>query len=178
MRLPKSRTVTASAIRMTIPMSCSTSRIEMPRLSRTETISPAISRRSPPFMPATGSSSSSSRGSTHSARASSTRFCTPYGSSPTGVASSPSTPAKAAISSTRAPCRTASRRAEGSRSPAAANPLLVSRCRPSIRLSRTVSRGDSAMFWNVRATPSRATRCGRRTVSSSSPKRTLPAVAR
>lgn len=178
MRLPKSSTVTASAIRMTMPMSCSTSRIEMPRLSRTDSMRPAISRRSPPFIPATGSSSRSSRGSMHSARASSTRFCTPYGSSPTGMDSASPTPANSAISATRAPCRTASCLAAGSRSPAETKPARVRRCRPSMRLSRTVRWGDRAMFWNVRATPSAATWCGRSDVSSAPPKRTLPEVAR
>ena len=44
----------------------------------------AMSSVSSRFMPATGSSSSSSLGSMARARPSSTRFCTPYGSRPTG----------------------------------------------------------------------------------------------
>ena len=61
-RRPKSSTVTASASRITTPMSCSTSTIEMPRLSRTPAITAAVRRRSSAVMPATGSSRSSSAG--------------------------------------------------------------------------------------------------------------------
>ena len=76
-RRPKSSTVTRSAMLMTMPMSCSTRTIEMPSSSRISSTARAIRSVSSAFMPATGSSSSSSRGSVHSARATSTRFWSP-----------------------------------------------------------------------------------------------------
>ena len=127
-------------------------------------------------MPAAGSSSSSSSGSAQSARAISTRFWWPYDSRPAGAPRSRSRPRNAAISRARSRCRRSSRRALGSRSPVLTNPALVRWCRPSSRFSSTVSPRDSAMFWNVRATPSPATSCGRSRVRSVPRKRTAPAA--
>ena len=77
MRRPKSSTVTRSASDMTMPMSCSTRTTEMPSADRISRIDSAMRAVSSAFMPATGSSSSSSRGSVQSARATSTRFWSP-----------------------------------------------------------------------------------------------------
>ena len=49
------------------------------------------------------------------------------------------------------------------------NPDRIKRWRATSRLSSTETLGESAMFWNVRATPSAAIRCGRSFVSSRSP---------
>ena len=65
---------------ITMPMSCSTSSTVTPHSSCTSRMKRAMSSVSSRFMPATGSSSSSTRGRIASARASSTRFCRPYGS--------------------------------------------------------------------------------------------------
>ncbi len=62
---------------MTMPMSCSTRTTEIPSAERISSTASAIRSVSSAFMPATGSSSSSSRGSVHSARATSTRFWSP-----------------------------------------------------------------------------------------------------
>ena len=77
MRRPKSRTVTRSASDMTMPMSCSTRMTEIPSADRISTTASAMRSVSSAFMPATGSSSSSRRGSVHRARATSTRFWSP-----------------------------------------------------------------------------------------------------
>ena len=65
------------------------------------------------LMPATGSSRSSSDGSTHSARAMSTCFWSPWDRSPAGTPSRWRMPRNSAISATRARWRTSSRRADG-----------------------------------------------------------------
>ena len=75
--MTEAATDTRSASDMTIPMSCSTRITEMPRAARISRITSAMRTVSCAFMPATGSSSSSSRGSMHSARATSTRFWSP-----------------------------------------------------------------------------------------------------
>jgi hypothetical protein len=77
MSRPKSSTLTRSAMPITSPMSCSTSSTEMPSASRRSVMVTAISAVSVAFSPAAGSSSSSSVGSTASARAMSTRLATP-----------------------------------------------------------------------------------------------------
>src|SRR4051812_17599548 len=63
------------------------------------------------------------------------------------------------------------------RSAARVNPTRPDECAPVITFSRTVSAGNSARFWNVRATPSSAMRCegtARRFLPSKS---TVPVVA-
>ena len=77
MRLPKSSTVTRSAIPITNAMSCSTSSTEIPSSCRASAIARAIAIDSSCTIPATGSSSNSRPGSAHSARASSTRLRVP-----------------------------------------------------------------------------------------------------
>ena len=69
-------------------------------------------------------------------------------------------------SSTRARCSISCRRAGPNQSSAAATLLLMWMCRPSMRFSSTVRCEKSSMFWNERATPSRAIRCGASFVSS------------
>lgn len=122
---PKSRTVTSSAIRMTIPMSCSTIRTEIPRASLIREMVRAMARRSAVFIPATGSSRSSSLGSMHKARASSTRLRSPYGNSPTGESTWVPRPVNSAISRTLSWCSRCSRTLPGSRSADAARPARV-----------------------------------------------------
>ena len=67
---------------MTRFMWCSTSRTVRSKSSRMRRMNPASSSTSSWLSPPAGSSSSSSRGREASARAISTRFCRPYGSSP------------------------------------------------------------------------------------------------
>ena len=88
----------------------------------------------------------------HSARASSTRLRTPYGSIATGASKTSPRPTNAAISRARSRCRACSDTAHGSRSAVATKPARVIECRPSMRLSATLPR-VSTMFWKVRATP-------------------------
>ncbi len=63
------------------------------------------------FIPAIGSSSSRSVGSAASARASSTRFCKPYGSRPAGIFRIAWISRKSMIRSTKARCSSSCRRA-------------------------------------------------------------------
>ncbi len=81
---PKSSTMIRSAMSITRPMSCSTRIMAMPSSSLMSRMKRAMSSVSSRFIPATGSSSSSRRGSIASARPSSIRFWIPYGSSATG----------------------------------------------------------------------------------------------
>ncbi len=60
-----------------MPMSCSTSTMEIPSPERISRMAAAMRAVSSAFIPATGSSSRSSRGSVQSARATSTRFWSP-----------------------------------------------------------------------------------------------------
>src|SRR5687768_6046040 len=103
------------------------------------------------FIPLTGSSSRSSFGSMASARPSSTRFCTPYGSNPTGSRRHCSSSRKSTMSSTLARASTSSRLARPSQPIAASGPYPMWLCRPNIRLSRTVRLANSSTSWNVRA---------------------------
>jgi hypothetical protein len=66
----------------------------------------------------------------------------------------------------------------GRPSAAGTNPARVSRWRPSNRFSSTVSAGISAMFWNVRATPRAAMRCGGSRVRSAPRNRIAPLAGR
>src|SRR5262249_7933596 len=74
--LPKSRTVIVSQTPMTRRMLCSTSSTESPP-SATRRMSAAMASTSAALMPAVGSSSSNNRGPEASARAISTRRCSP-----------------------------------------------------------------------------------------------------
>ena len=78
-RSPWSRTVTRSLISMTTRMSCSMRRIVRPRSDRSRLIRPVSWSVSRGFMPAVGSSSSSSLGFEPRARAISRRRWSPYG---------------------------------------------------------------------------------------------------
>ena len=122
----------------------------------------AMRRVSSAFMPATGSSSSSSVGSVHSARAISTRFWSPYESTPAGVWITRSRPRKWAISRTRTRWTRSSLRALGNVSALATQPVCIRWWRPSIRFSSTDRPVKRAMFWNVRPTPKVAISSGRR----------------
>ena len=167
-RRPKSRTVTRSAMPITIPMSCSTrsdgdaeavADLERSaraialglvgvhaghRLVEQQQVAARCTARGPPR------------------RASGRRRT----ASPTGASSLLAELEELGDLPARVPRAGAPRAgAVGSRSPAATNPARVRRWRPSIRFSATVWAADSAMFWKVRATPSAAIRCGRSPVS-------------
>jgi len=47
-------------------------------------------------------------------------------------------------------------------------------CAPTITLSTTLNAGNSARFWNVRAIPTFAIRCGGSLSRSRSPRRIVP----
>ena len=151
-----------SAMSITRPMSCSTSSIEMPSSWRMSRMNRAMSSVSSWFIPATGSSSSSSSGSMASARPSSTRFWNPYGSSDTGCLRHCSISRKSMMSSTRRRLSSSSFLAGPHHSDPASQDRCIRAWRPSSRLSMTVICGNSSMFWNVRAMPSPATLSGRR----------------
>ena len=106
------------------------------------------------FSPPAGSSSSSSRGPEASARASSIRFRVPNGSPAAGRYASPERPTYSSSSAAL-------------RSPRRA-------CAPTFTLSSTESVGQSATFWNVRATPRLTTRCTGVRSRSSPSKTTRP----
>src|SRR5436190_7619698 len=77
---PKSRTCTRSAMLITRPMWCSTSSTVRSKSACSLRMNAARSWTSSWLRPPAGSSRRSSRGEDASARASSTRFCVPYGS--------------------------------------------------------------------------------------------------
>ncbi|MCY1223531.1 hypothetical protein D9M72_356600 [compost metagenome] len=112
------------------------------------------------FMPAMGSSSSSIEGSAASARASSTRFCRPYGKRPTGVLRIDWISRKSITSSTFWRWRISSLRAGPHHSAWAKSPVRNCVLRPVMMLSSTVMPLNSAMFWKVRAMPWRAAAVG------------------
>jgi hypothetical protein len=129
-----------------------------------------ISRRSVWFMPAVGSSSSSSRGRIASARAISTRRWVPYDNSPGRASSRPvsrvrSTASRTAGAAGPRPHSLFNSGSDGVRSP------------PSWMFSRTVRSDSSRTVWNVRATPRRATAAGGTLWNSSPSSRRCPRVS-
>ena len=147
---------------MTSPISCSTRIIAIESSSRMSRMNRAMSSVSSRFMPATGSSSRSSSGSMASARPSSTRFCTPYGSNATGYLRHRAISRKSMMSSATARLWSSSFFAGPTQIAPSHQEVFVRTWRPSMMLSSTVMCGKSSMFWNVRATPSAAIRSGLR----------------
>ena len=175
---PWSSTTTWLEMSMTTPMSCSISTTVVPNWSFTSRTKRAMSSFSSRFMPAIGSSRSSTLGSIASARASSTRFCSPYGSFPTGVRRIAWISRKSMMRSTNSRCRISSCCA-GPRYRASVRKLyFILRSRPVMMLSRVLIPRNSAMFWNVRAKPSRATSNVFRCVRSWPSNRMRPLVGR
>ena len=140
MRRPKSSTVTRSAMPMTSPMSCSTSRTGICRSSRMSRMrcghdgglvrvhaGRRLVEQQQVRLDAQGP------GDLHPLL-----VAVRQAAGGDGRSLSPR-PTKAAISLARARCRRSSRRAGGSRSAAARNPARVRWCRPSMRFSSTVS---------------------------------------
>ena len=142
-------------------MSCSTISTVMPSSCLMSWIQKAMSSVSSTFRPDEGSSSSSSLGSVHSARASSTTLRTPYGR-PATMESRWCCRSRNSITCShllarldlglRAPCRVKNRSLH--------RPVLRCVWRPISRLCSTVACSNSSMFWKVRAMPSEAILCG------------------
>ena len=161
---------------MTRLMSCSTSRIAVPR-SRTTRCSTrpnaSVSTRS---RPDDGSSSSRTSNEPASARASSTRRRWPVERSPAFACARWLTPQS----------RIASRvdSSSSARSPGLLNswdrklPPASSASRPSETFSATVMLSKSCMRWNVRPRPRRARAAGRRELTSAPFNRIWPVVGR
>src|SRR3990172_3808292 len=138
---------------ITTPMSCSISAIVVPYWSFTSRMKRHMSCFSYMFIPAIGSSRSSTSGSAGRARASSTRFCSPYGSRPTGVLRTCWISRKSITSSTLRRCSSSSRFAGPIQIACWRKLVRIFRLRPVMMLSRTVMPLNSAMFWKVRAMP-------------------------
>ncbi len=129
----------------------------------------AVSAR---FIPAAGSSSSSTSGPPASARAISSRRCAPYGSSPGSASARSARPTSRSSSSESRSIADSSRWNDRVRTMEASSPLRVRWCCAAFTLSSTVIPPNSRMFWNVRVTPRRAISCGGRPTRLS-PRKTM-----
>eukprot|EP01022_Parablepharisma_sp_SALTPOND_P036534 TRINITY_DN997_c0_g4_i1.p1 TRINITY_DN997_c0_g4~~TRINITY_DN997_c0_g4_i1.p1 ORF type:complete len:1552 (+),score=442.93 TRINITY_DN997_c0_g4_i1:2334-6989(+) len=158
--LPQSSTTTRSEISITTPMSCSIRTMVVPNWSFTSSTKRHMSCFSSTFMPAMGSSSSSMLGSAASARASSTRFCSPQGRRPTGVLRICWISRKSITSSTLRRCSISSLRAAPHHKAFDSRPERILVLRPVMMLSSTVMPLNRAIFWKVRAMPWRAIALG------------------
>src|SRR5665213_654572 len=158
---PKLSTVMRSLTDITRFMSCSISSSVVPRsrMLRSSATSVSVSAG---FIPAAGSSRSSRRGSLASARALSTRRWSPYGKLRADAPATCSSPTKCSSSSARARVSRSSRAVAPPGSSAPMNPTRVRTWRPIITFSTTLRSPKRRMFWNVRATPSRAIACAGR----------------
>src|SRR6478736_4264822 len=175
---PWSITTTRSQMLITTFMSCSTSRMEMPKRCWMSRISRVSSPFSVGFMPAAGSSSSSSFGRVASARTISSRRWLPYGRLRAG--SSARRP-RLKISSSSITCAlicVSSAWKAGSRSSDCTEWCLRCWWKATRTLSNTVSEGNSRMFWKVRAMPSRVIWKGLSPVNERPANRTSPLVGR
>ena len=156
---PKSMTTTMWEMAITIDMWCSTSKMVRSNSSRMCLMVSPSSSTSPWVRPLAGSSSSSSFGREARARANSRRLSVPNGRPNAGRSARWPSDIRSRISrhSVR---RRFSSLADPMRSIDGMNPTLPSVWAPTITFSSTVSAGNSARFWNVRATPILAILCG------------------
>ena len=149
MSLPKSSTLTRSAMPMTRPMSCSTSSTEMPSAARRSVIVTAISAVSVASRPAAGSSSRSRRGLAGERPGDVDALRDAVGQRRRRATSSRSAmPRNAQISSTRARWRRSARAV--SRRPQARKPPRVRWWRPSMHV---VARGGAGRQRDVLERP-------------------------
>src|SRR5438105_13009014 len=175
---PWSSTVTRSETSITTRMLCSMRMMARPS-SPTRRRSSAMSvPASACVMPAVGSSSNSRAGSEASARASSSRRCSPYARLraisfplPRSPTRSSSTPARCQ----RAPSASTKRRPRVSTS---RRPSRMRECIPTRMFSAAVMLANSRMFWNVRHTPSAVISSGRSPTSGRPRKVTAPVSGR
>ena len=155
-------------------VSCSMTTTETP-VSRIRKISCRAASVSCGFMPAVGSSSSSTSGSVASARAISSRRWSPYGRFRATSSSKLDRPTNSSSSWDRCLASRSPRWNRGPWNSDASGPCFIRMCRPTSTFSSTVMLGNSRMFWNVRATPDEVTLAG--SCGSSLPRnRTVPRV--
>src|SRR5712692_9056623 len=158
-------------------MSCSMNRMVSPSSSRILRIRWVSSCVSFGFIPAVGSSMSTSLGPEAMARAISSRRRLAYDRDIEGWSNRQPTrrvPKKASASSALLRVSSSSLRNRGVRRMAPRAPDFVRACRASITFSRTVISGNSRTFWNVRAMPKARIWLGRRLTMLRSSKRMLP----
>src|SRR5262245_34580198 len=172
---PKLSTVTTRESFITSDILCSIKRIVTPRRS-TSAISDSSSIVSCVFIPADGSSRSRSLGSLASARATSRRRCSPYGSSTAGRIALPTRPTSSRISAARRRAlASAGGRRKGTPSSGDKRPPRVRQWSPSWTFSSTVIEPKSRMFWKVRQMPSAVRRYDASSPISRPAKRMCPA---
>src|SRR4051794_18997135 len=156
--LPNSSTTIRSVTPITRRISCSISRIVTP-VSRIRRISASRSAFSAGLKPAAGSSRHSRAGLVASARAISSRRCSPY------ERLRLTSPARCAMPTKRSnsmePSRPdrSSRPCRGSRNSALSTLVLWWASAPTMTFSSAVISGNSRTFWNVRAIPPRVISC-------------------
>src|SRR2546422_383981 len=157
--LPKLSTVTRSHSSITSRTLCSMSSTARPSFATSRT-SRATAAASFGFMPAVGSSSSTSLGCAARARAISTRRCSPYERLNARVSARSRIPTRASPASAASRAARSSLRAEGRSSSRRQTGALRRKCWPTTTLSAAESPPNRRMFWYVRATPNAATRFG------------------
>src|SRR3989344_5358480 len=160
----------------TRPMSCSTIRMVTPRSRWMSWIQNAMSSVSSTLRPEDGSSSNSSLGSGHSARARSTTLRTPQGRPPTPASRWCCSSSRSITSSTlRRVSRSASRTPRVNSS-SFHTPVRRRMWRPISRFCSTVACSNNSMFWKVRAIPSGAIWCGGTSPSARPSNSSVPEV--
>ena len=157
-------------------MSCSIIRIVSPSSFFRRDTNAVKSAVSCGFIPAVGSSRSSSFGSVASARATSSRRWSPYGRFRASWSSRPRRLEKASSSRARLRAAASSRRIPGVRMIERTMPPFSRQCMPTRTFSSAVMCWKRRMFWNVRPIPSSVIACGGLPVTSVPANTIRPAV--